>query len=287
VCKYWSTAPLSSKVIKRGMPSHLNNAQLKAGRSEIRFPCLIQETYLGCVLQCNIHRQIIYLLFIKHKNPTLMPASPGYFVKMIKRLRAYEEILLYDNILNVEAVEQNEVAEFLAVEYLGESHSYPYVAPPFSSDAAVWAAKTVYIAAQLMLYRENKETELDALLPAYTGTLSPPAILSADLCLRFLPDMVHQLKVIDSQDKLIEVLTNILQQWHYSGIKQLESAESLDFTNITANDCMLQLYADRVIAYKNRKLSMHPSIHKKISAALGDFGDIYWSEFKLETTIDE
>ncbi len=216
-----------------------------------------------------------------------MPSSTGCFVKMIKRLREYEEVVLYENILSIEKEEQSEITEFLAGEYQTESISYPYTPPLFDREAALWAAKTVYIAAQLMLYRENKETELETLIPQFSETVTPAAILSADLCLRFLPDMILQLKAIDSEDKLLIILDNTMRQWHYSGIRYLQSSESLDFTNLTADEILGQLYTDRVIEYRNLRLAKHPAVQKMIRTALGDLGNIYWSDFKLETTIHE
>ena len=213
--------------------------------------------------------------------------SANYFLKMIRRLRGYEEVVLYANILKIQAAEETEVAEFLAAEYRREANSYPFTAPPFDSEAAVWAAETVYIAAQLLLYRENKEAELETLLPVFSHTPDASAMLSADLCLRFLPDLIAQLKIIDSEDKLINILHEALQQWHYSGIPYLQSPESPDFTAVTANQCLYQLYTDRVIENRNLRLARHPAIHKMIRAALGDFGSVYWSDFKLETTINE
>lgn len=216
-----------------------------------------------------------------------MPSSTGYFVKMIKRLREYEEVVLYENILSIEKEEQAEIVDFLAREYQIESVSYPSTPPLFDGEAALWAAKTVYIAAQLMLYRENKETELEALLPMFSVAITPSAILSADLSLRFLPDMILQLRAIESEDKLLTILDNIMCQWHYSGIRYLQSSESLDFTNITSNECLGQLYTDRVIEFKNLRLAKHLAVQKMIRAALGDLGNIYWSDFKFETTIHE
>lgn len=216
-----------------------------------------------------------------------MPSPTDCYEKMIRHLRVYEEIVIYENKLTIKEEERSVVTDFLEGEYNTEVRSYPYSAPLYDKEAASWAANTIYITAQLILHRENKESELDSIFPVFTGTVTPSAILSADLCLRFLPDMLLQLKMIDSEDKLIGLLENILQAWHYSGIKYLQSAESLDFTNITANKCLYQLYTDRVIEYRNLKLAKHPALTPTIGAALGDHGKIYWSDYKLETTINE
>ena len=135
-----------------------------------------------------------------------------YFLKMIRTLRQQEEIMLYGNILQVTDAEAREVVVFLEKEYEAEALNYPYSIPSFDDTAALWAAKTVYIAAQLILYRETKNEALPLILPDFTGDVTPAAILSCDLCLRFLPTMIVQLKAIDSEDELIQVLENLLQQ---------------------------------------------------------------------------
>jgi len=86
---------------------------------------------------------------------------------MIQHLRQNEEIMLYGNILGVSEKEQDEVSAFLLKEYENESLEFPFTIPAFDKEAALWSAQTIYIAAQLMLYRENKESDLDKLLPSF------------------------------------------------------------------------------------------------------------------------
>ena len=74
-----------------------------------------------------------------------------YFLKMIQALRQHEEIVLYQNVLNISEIEAAEVGAFLEFEYKQESLSYPQLIPYFDPIAALWSAKTVYLAAQLIL----------------------------------------------------------------------------------------------------------------------------------------
>ncbi len=188
---------------------------------------------------------------------------------MLEMLRQQEEILLYCNLLSISEEEKVEAILFLRKEYLQESLDFPYQAPLFDANAALWAAKTVYIAAQLMLYREHKEVDLLELLSDYEGDFSPAAILSADLYLRFLPDMLIHLKMIDSQDKLIEILEKMLEKWHYSGIKYALEIEKLDFETIENDLCVKQMYANRVIFYKKNALFQHPILQPLLLANFG------------------
>jgi MoxR-vWA-beta-propeller ternary system domain bpX4 len=164
-----------------------------------------------------------------------------FFLKMIQTLRQQEEIMLYGNILNISEREAVEVTAFLNHEYQQESLSYPYIAPFFDENAALWGAKTVYIAAQLILYRENSEADLATLLPNFPQNPTAAALLSADLCLRFLPSMIVQLKLIDPEDELVAVLENLLHHWHYSAVNYPLDMGKCDFTHISENQCVLQL----------------------------------------------
>lgn len=195
-------------------------------------------------------------------------------------LREQEEIVLYNNILQLDTTELPSIITFLKKEYTNEAKDFPYSAPIFNENAALWAAQTVYIAAQLMLYRASKPVELVELFPDFEGENTPAAILSADLYLRFLPDILIELKMIDSQDLLIEILEKILEKWHYSGVNYSLPMDKLNFDAVTSNLCVKQLYANRIITYKKIDLAKHPIFQPWIAANLGIFNNEFWKEFK-------
>jgi hypothetical protein len=194
--------------------------------------------------------------------------------------------MLYGNILEVSETEDQEAIAYLAKEYENESLNYPFTAPRFDTQAALWAAKTVYVATQLMLYRENKESDLESLLPAYAPEMTPSAIVSADLLLRFLPDIIGHLKAIDPEDKLIEVLEKRLAAWHFSGVKYALPVNDLHFDVILSNPCLYQLYMDRVIENKSLPLARHPSLKEGVKASLGMYAGVYWNEFQQSITVE-
>ncbi len=210
-----------------------------------------------------------------------------HFLKMIQTLREKEEVMLYGNVLHVNEQQSNVTVAFLQREYEKESLNYPYQSPAFDAAAALWGAKTIYLAAQLMLYRENKEADLPALFPVYTGAVTPAAVVSADLCLRFLPDLVTHLKLIDSEDGLIAVLEGILNTWHYSGVSYALDADELDFSIVLTDKCLEQLYVNRVIGYKRMPLAKHPMLKDLVKASMSIYVQDYWNNFKIEMTTNE
>lgn len=211
----------------------------------------------------------------------------NYFLNMIQNLRQNEEVMLYDNILEISEEDSIEVIDFLKAEYQNETFDYPHKAPCFNKQAAIWAAKTIYCATQLMLYRENKEANLNNLIPDFDKEIGPSEILSGDLCLRFLPNILIQLKLIDSEDKLIQILEDKLLNWHYSGINYPLEINSLDFKNSIISPTLQQLYINRIIENKKIHLARHPAFIKWIDANMGMYAHEFWAEFKLETSNNE
>lgn len=199
---------------------------------------------------------------------------------MIRHLREEEEVCLYRQVLDLGKEEMEEIVHYLAKEYELERKEYPFKAPTFDQEAALWGAMTIYKSAQLLLYRAHKAKDLQQLIPPYPGLIDAGAMLSADLCLRFLPDIVHELEGIDIEDELLPILLQLLQVWHYSAIaRPSDAVEKLDFIPITSNDCLLQLYCNRVIEYKNLNLAKQPTLQGRIAANLGDFKQQFWNSF--------
>ncbi|MCE2995414.1 MAG: hypothetical protein ACK5RG_20685 [Cyclobacteriaceae bacterium] len=203
---------------------------------------------------------------------------------MIKSLRESEEVILYYKNITFSPDEDQMVVDFLKSQYEEEKMDYPDSPPEYDEVAALWAAKTVYVAAQLILFRQDKEETLNNLfLPIHIPT-TPGSILSADLCLRFLPEMIKNLKAIDSEDLLIDLLEERLKKWHYSSVNYPLRIEELDFTEVYANACLQHLYCDRIIRYKNLPLALIPFFKSKVQAQMGLYGKEFWSEFQLHVS---
>ena len=206
-----------------------------------------------------------------------MASSKTYFLNTIEHLRINEEIILYTNLPHI-SEEDNLTIAFLEKEYANESTHYPYTPPAYNALAALWGAKTIYYALQLILYRENKGKDLPLLLPVYTDEQNASAILSADLCLRFLSQVLDQIKVIDADDLIIQVLEGHLQQWHYSAIGYNLNPEMLNFQQILENNSLKQLYINRIIENKSKKLAELPNLNEHVKASMGNYSSYFWED---------
>jgi len=200
---------------------------------------------------------------------------------MIQHLRQQEEVLLFGNLLSVAEQDKQATLAFLQSEYEQEKLNYPYQAPAFDAESAWWAAQIVYVTAQILLYRQHEETELPRLLPDFPLAPIPSRIISVDLTLRFLPDMLLQARHLSPEDALIPLLEAQLMQWHYAGISCHMPPEKLDFSQISINDCLHQLYTNRIIRYKNVQLASHPVFLPRVLASLGNYVSDFWSEIAL------
>lgn len=211
----------------------------------------------------------------------------NYFLQMISMLRQQEDILLYTNVHTISEDEKESVAVFLEGEYRLEIQEYPFIPPCFNKNAALWAAERVYLAAQLILYRKDEPEDLPLFFPEFTDIQDAGAFLSADLTLRFLPGMLEQLRIIDHEDPLNELLKNLLRKWHYSAVGLFSADFITDLSTIVSNNCVFQLYRNRIIAKKHLQLATHPVFCEQIKADLGIYASTYWKEFNTIITTDE
>ncbi|MFH6946378.1 hypothetical protein [Flavobacterium sp. FlaQc-50] len=200
------------------------------------------------------------------------------FLETIYHLRTIEQVILYNKMSTISKEEEEEVILFLETEYENEILDYPWKAPEFNREAAGWGAKTVYFAAQLVLYREHKISELDLFLPKYKGVLSASALLSADLCLRFLPQLIIEMKRIDADDLAIPILEQLLADFHYSAIGFDVDYETINLDTVFSDDSLKQLYLNRVVERKALKTAAIKEINQELMAGFGAHKQVFWKE---------
>lgn len=207
----------------------------------------------------------------------MTPQQP--FLETLYHLRTVEHVILYNKVEVVPAAEEKATLEFLESEYERESADYPGTAPAFNAPAAIWGAKTMYFAAQLYLYREDKANELAQIVPPFQGILDASAMLSADLCLRFLPQIVHGLELLDAADALLPILHNYLKQFHYSAIGSDLDTSGLSSDAILNNACLKQLYLDRINERQVIKWAHSWELREGLAANFGHHQALLWPAY--------
>ena len=206
-----------------------------------------------------------------------MPA-PRPFLQTLHDLLRTGHLTLHGRLPAVPVEELVAGLELLREAYEREAAGYPGTPPEYDLAAAAWSAKTLFHAAQLLLYRTHDAAALTDLFPPFEHARTPGAILTADLCLRYLPSLLRQLELLDVEDELIPVLRRILTRWHYSGLLLYAPFPDADLTPILADDCLARCYVDRVIATQNMDMGARPELQGNLRGAMGNHASAYWPE---------
>nr|WP_295869570.1 hypothetical protein [uncultured Chitinophaga sp.] len=154
----------------------------------------------------------------------------------------------------------------------------PGEAPAFDSDTALWAAGFIYRAAQLIRSRPPGNTGIEQWLPKHAGATGPEAVYSADLCLRYLPDLLSIAKNLAPTDPLVQRLTETAAQWPFSSTG-MNIYPATPMTVITEHPALLQAYTDRIIASKDTGRCNDTVVMAAVKASLGSYAHLLWPGF--------
>jgi hypothetical protein len=211
-------------------------------------------------------------------------STKNNILQTIHHLRTSGQFVLYTNKPKVTASELNDLGDFLEQEYENEILNYPFEAPKFDKEAAVWGAKMIYFAAQFLAHRHEEPKDLNKYFEVLTGESTVARCLSADLSLRFLAFIIKELEAIDYEDWLVKILKTRVQKFPYSTIGQgLELELNIDeLTKLFENQCFKTLFTDRVIEKKDIRLTEHTIIHENIAIHLGEHTNHFWNAFVSE-----
>ncbi len=179
---------------------------------------------------------------------------------MLMHLFQQHEIVLYNEIILLGEEDQRASIEFLKEQFDREKIEYPGEVPEFEPTSALWAAKTLYYSSQFYLFREHDPEELKKVIAPYSGLINPSSLMSADLCLRFIPDIIFQLDLINPDDELILQLHQILKPWLFSVARISKTIENHELEAINENACLRTVFINRVLAIDNEKLNTLPLV---------------------------
>ena len=205
------------------------------------------------------------------------------FLDTIFLLRKEECITLFSNLQQISPQEEVEAGDYFETEFEKERLEFLSDQLTCNKETAIWAAKILYHSAQLYLIRENTEKNIENLIPPFKGSRDVSSILSADLSLRFLPQVIVALNSVDPEDPLIALLEDILTQFHYSGIGYDLDLKNMNWQEELEDKTYRKLYLERIVEKKDYKLAEIPFINKLITAEFGIYKDAFWRELKTIT----
>jgi hypothetical protein len=142
-----------------------------------------------------------------------------------------------------------------AVKVLQEvyrSYRLQIAGPPIAFDprAALTAARLLYHASWFLLSRDEPESELERLLTPAILPGNAAEHLSADLSLRFLPQIHRRARAHSPADRLTTLLADILRRWPLSGVLSDLDDGPLNRAAFDEHPGLLLLYAERLARHE-------------------------------------
>jgi hypothetical protein len=202
------------------------------------------------------------------------------FLDTLFLLRKDECITIFTDLHEISKKEEQDAADYFESEF--EKERLEFLSDQINCDreTAVWAAKVLYYSVQLYLIRKDTAKNLEKLIPQFNGKRNVASLLSADLSLRFLPEIMNALQNADPEDPLVKMLENILTQFHYSGIGFDLNLEKINWEEELKDKTYRKLYLERIVEKKSYSLAEIPYINKFLIAEFGMYKDVFWRELK-------
>ena len=149
-----------------------------------------------------------------------------------------------------------------------------FTAPQLNPMVAAWALGLIYRACQALVFREIEATSVEGTLTApCPRPPSPSVCYSADLSLRYLPDLLSLARGIAPSDPLVAGLTALSRAWPLSSVGTA-GMEDVDVAAFVDHPSLRQLYVDRIIERGDVSRLKHPAVRAAVGEALGAYPDL-------------
>lgn len=204
------------------------------------------------------------------------------FLKTIQHLWEHEEILIFQNKIKISKADESDCLLWLETIYDDVALDFPHSTPNFNGFSALWAAKLVYYSAYFIVHRKDNLSELPLYLNEFNEELDAGCIASADLFLKFLPEICRELQQIDHEDIVLDFLENIiLSEWVFSSVGYITSQNSSQLKIILENECLKGVFVSQIIENKDGNWVRNPEVYTLVKQSLGIYQEDFWEEFEL------
>ncbi|MCG2612636.1 hypothetical protein LZZ85_00030 [Terrimonas sp. NA20] len=170
--------------------------------------------------------------------------------------------------------------ELLFHFYKDDKMEVPATAPGYNRDAAIWAARYLYLSTQLIIDRNADEEVIRRVLDPFPLEITPSVVYSADLMLRNLPSLIGLAKGLAPADPLVRDMNNTAGNWPLSSVG-IEVDHISHEEIILADACLKQLYIDRIILAKDKKRAVRPSVQQSIFETTGAYTKEIWPDIEI------
>ena len=198
----------------------------------------------------------------------------------IKELLNDGQVTLGTQLLLAGDTPDQEAIELLKNLYLEEVLHVPFKAPAFDPEAAVWGAKYLFVTTQITVFRDITEEAVKARLLPYSGSIDAASIFSADLMLRYLPDLLQLAKGLAPDDVLVQCLQQTLLAWPFSSVGTGIAGE-IDIRPILSHTSLKYAYRNKIIRHQDKSRIHHPLVQELIREALGEYASTLWPDFQI------
>ena len=146
--------------------------------------------------------------------------------------------------------------------------------PALDPPSAMWALTVLYRACQALVFREIDAASVERGLAApCPQPPSPLVCYSADLSLRYVPDLLSLARGIAPDDPLVAGLTALARAWPLSSVG-VPGLDDVDASAFVDHPSLRQLYVDRIIERGDVSRLKHPAVRAAVGEALGAYPDL-------------
>jgi hypothetical protein len=146
--------------------------------------------------------------------------------------------------------------------------------PAFSPDAALWAASIFYRACHFTVDRDANPELLHRMLLAPCPEPATASVhYSADVVLRFLPDVIKVARAVSPEDPLVGVLVELAGRWPMSSVG-VAGVDQIDGRVMIEDPCLSRIYVDRVMVRKDLARLGDRTVRCLVEESLGMYPEL-------------
>ncbi len=141
-------------------------------------------------------------------------------------------------------------ADITLLEKAYESHRLSVAGTMIPFDPAVGfsAAELIRQSSWALVNHDDRISDLKKRLTMPIAPVTPAHHLSADLTLRYLPQIFNRARVLDPNDPLVDLLKGLLRRWPLSGVLSDVAEAPVSSLEFGGHPGLLLLYAERLAA---------------------------------------
>jgi hypothetical protein len=198
-------------------------------------------------------------------------------------LSEFIQNLLRDGVVRFQDRPSNSAKDYsdavLLLERAFASHRLEVAGPTIPFDAAVALAATELVcwACWFLVSRTELESELTQRLRMPAVPSIPAHHLSADLMLRYLPQVHRRARALYPTDPLHKILAGVLREWPLSGVLSEVAEGPTVALDLNSHSGLWMLYAERLA--RQEKPGWFPS-----GPGL-DYVELVWQELGKDTSL--